>query len=86
MDDLEINNNEDYVMRASYDSLIIDFNKTIDEFIVFTINDEVIEIEQHTGHRSKYIDIMIKYFESIEEFEKCKCLIDLKKVVINNGD
>jgi len=76
----------DYVMKNSYDSLIIDIDKTIEEFIVFTIDDEVIEIEQGKGERSKFIDGMINYFETIEEFEKCQNLINLKVAVIKNGD
>jgi len=76
----------DYVMRTSFDSLMMDTDRTIDEFIVFTVDDEVIEIDQGTGERSKFIDGMIKYFESIEEFEKCQSLVDLKTIIIENGD
>ena len=82
----ESRENLDYVMNTSYDSLIMDADRTIDEFIVFTKDDEVIEIEQGTGERSIFIDVMIEYFESIEEFERCQKLIELKQIIIENGN
>lgn len=78
--------NLDYIMRASYDSLMMDVEKTIDEFIVFSEDDEVVEIERGRGERSIFIDGMIKYFESIEEYEKCATLIDLKRTVLEHGN
>ena len=82
----ESGENLDYVMITSYDSLMMDTERTIDEFIVFTKDDEVVEIEKGTGERSKFIDVMIDYFESVEEFERCQRLIDLKAIVIENGN
>ena len=71
----------DYVMRLSYMSLISDTRKTLKEFIVFTDGDEVVELKGGTGEKTQYIDTLIKYFENIEEFEKCKDLLDLKHLV-----
>ena len=71
----------DYVMRLSYMSLISDTRKTLKEFIVFTDGDEVVELKGGTGEKTQYIDTLIKYFENIGEFEKCKDLLDLKHLV-----
>jgi hypothetical protein len=78
--------NINYIMQTSYNSLMLDFNVTVQEFIVFTEEDDIIEIKQGTGERSKFIDKMIEYFESIEEFEKCQNLLELKETIINSGD
>jgi hypothetical protein len=78
--------NLDYVMTTSYDSLMMDTDRTIDEFIVFTKDDEVVEILQGTGERSIFIDGMIEYFESVEEFERCQKLINLKSIILENGN
>jgi len=86
---MEIENNPsdlDYVMRLSYESLIFDIEKTLEEFIVFTDGDEVVELKGGTGERSQYIDTLIKYFENTEEFEKCKSLLDLKNIIIERGN
>ena len=82
----ETRENLDYIMRASYDSLMMDIDKTIDEFVVFSEDSDVIEIDRGRGERSKFINGMIKYFESTEEFEKCQALVDLKEIIIENGD
>ena len=86
MSNIESGDNLDYVMRTSYESLMIDTEKTINEFIVFTRDDEVIEIERGLGERSKFIDVMIQYFEDAEVFEFCANLVKLKRAVIEDGD
>jgi hypothetical protein len=80
----EIKNNSedlDYIMRLSYKSLTSDIKKTLEEFIVFTDGDEVVELKGGTGEKAQYIDTLIKYFENTEEFEKCKNLLDLKRTI-----
>lgn len=74
------------LIRKSYDSLMSNVNLTLEEFIVYSINGEVIEIPYGTGERSKFIDVMISYFEKTEEFEKCKELLKLRALVVNNGN
>lgn len=71
----------DKVMRLSYKSLTLDIKKTLDEFIVFTDGDEIVELKGGTYEKAQYIDKIIKYFEGTEEFEKCKNLLDLKKII-----
>lgn len=83
---IESDDNLDFVMRTSYNSLMLNINSTIEEFIVYTFNSEVIEIEHGTGERSKFINGMIKYFEEIEEYEKCNELLKLRLRIIKNGD
>ena len=53
---------------------------------MFKDNDRLIEIPHGIGQRSKFIDLMIEYFEDCEEYEKCNKLMKLKELVIMAGD
>jgi hypothetical protein len=71
----------DYIMRLSYKSLISNIKDTLNQFIVYTDGDEIVELKGGTYEKAQYIDKLIKYFEITEEFEKCKNLLDLKKTI-----
>lgn len=77
---------KDSLMRASYYQITRNFTKTVNRFVVFKDNDRLIEIPHGISQRSKFIDLMVKYFESLEEYEKCQRLIKLKELVIMAGD
>jgi len=76
----------DGLMRASYYQITRNFTKTVNRFIVFKDDDRLIEIPHGIGQRSKFIDLMVKYFEEIEEYEKCERLMKLKELVMMAGD
>lgn len=76
----------DSLMRASYYQITRNFTKTVNRFIVFKDNDRLIEIPHGIGQRSKFIDLMVEYFETQEEYEKCNKLMKLKELVIMAGD
>jgi len=76
----------DSLMRASYYQITRNFTKTVNRFIVFKDNDRLIEIPHGIGQRSKFIDLMVEYFETQEEYEKCNKLMKLKDLVIMAGD
>ena len=76
----------DSLMRASYYQITRNFTKTVNRFIVFKDNDRLIEIPHGIGQRSKFIDLMVEYFETQEEYEKCNKLMKLKDLVIMEGD
>lgn len=80
------NSDRDSLMRASYYQITRNFTKTVNRFIVFKDNDRLIEIPHGIGQRSKFIDLMIEYFETQEEYEKCNKLMKLKELVIMAGD
>lgn len=80
------NSDRDSLMRASYYQITRNFTKTVNRFIVFKDNDRLIEIPHGIGQRSKFIDLMIEYFEKLEEYEKCTKLVKLKDLVIMAGD
>lgn len=80
------NKDKDSLMRASYYQISRNFTKTINRFIVFKDNDKLIEIPHGIGQRSKFIELMVKYFETHEEYEKCTRLVKLKELVIMAGD
>lgn len=80
------NKDKDSLMRASYYQITRNFTKTVNRFVVFKDNDRLIEIPHGIGQRSQFIDLMVKYFEKSEEFEKCIRLIKLKELVIMAGD
>lgn len=71
----------DKLMRSSYQSLIADEEQSLISFIVFNSDDEVIQIDS-TKDKVVYLNGIIKYFESIEEFEKCEDLLRLKKAIL----
>lgn len=81
-----VKNDKDSLMRASYHTITLNFTKTINRFIVFKDGTNIIEIPHGIGQRGQFIDILIKYFETLEEYEKCKILIDLKELVIETGN
>ena len=76
----------DELMRESYQELTKNFSQTLIRFVVFKNEDQAVEIPPHVGQRSKYINELIKYFESLEEYEKCKNLKQLKDLVEKEGD
>jgi len=80
------NSDRDSLMRASYYQITRNFTKTVNRFIVFKDNDRLIEIPHGIGQRSKFIDLMIEYFEKLEEYEKCNKLMKLKELVIMAGN
>lgn len=80
------NSDRDSLMRASYYQITRNFTKTVNRFIVFKDNDRLIEIPHGIAQRSKFIDLMIEYFEKLEEYEKCTKLMKLKELVIMAGD
>jgi hypothetical protein len=86
MDNLLNGGDRDSLMRASYYQITRNFTKTVNRFVVFKDDDRLIEIPHGIGQRSKFIDLLIKYFEVIEEYEKCDKLMKLKDLVIMAGD
>lgn len=86
MSDLSNNTDRDSLMRSSYYQITRNFTKTVNRFIVFKDDDRLIEIPHGIGQRSKFIDLMVKYFEALEEYEKCDKLMKLKELVIMAGD
>jgi|TARA_B100002019_G_scaffold180643_1_gene155965 hypothetical protein len=86
MSGLISNSDKDSLMRASYYQITRNFTKTVNRFVAFKEGDSLIEIPHGIGQRSKFIDLMVKYFESLEEYEKCNKLMKLKELVIMAGD
>jgi len=80
------NTDKDSLMRASYYQITRNFTKTVNRFVAFKDDDKLIEIPHGIGQRSKFIDLMVKYFESLEEYEKCNKLMKLRELVIMAGD
>ena len=80
------NSDKDSLMRASYYQIIRNFTKTVNRFVAFKDEDRLIEIPHGIGQRSQFIDLMVKYFETLEEYEKCTKLMKLRELVIMAGD
>lgn len=80
------NQDRDSLMRASYYTITRNFTKTVNRFVVFREGSDIIEIPHGIGQRSKFIDILIDYFEELEEYEKCDKLMKLRELVIMAGD
>jgi hypothetical protein len=76
----------DAMLRASYYIITKNFTKTINRFVVFQDGKQIVQIPHGIGQRSRYIDMLIKYFEDIEEYEKCSKLAKLRAEVIEFGD
>jgi hypothetical protein len=77
---------KDSLMRSSYYTITRNFTKTVNRFVVFKEGSDIIEIPHGIGQRAEFIDILITYFEEVEEYEKCKKLVKLKELVILAGD
>jgi hypothetical protein len=58
----------------------------VNRFVAFKDEDKLIEIPHGIKQRSKFIDLMIKYFETLEEYEKCNKLLKLRELVMMAGD
>lgn len=76
----------DSLMRASYYTITRNFTKTVNRFVVFREGSDIIEIPHGVGQRSKFIDILVDYFEELEEYEKCDKLMKLRELVMMAGD
>ena len=74
------------LMEESYQILNANHTKSVNRFVVYKEGTQVVEIPHGIGQRSKYIDLLIKHFEQLEEYEKCTNLKDLKELVILAGD
>lgn len=77
---------KDALMRAAYYTLTRNFTKTVNRFVVFKDGSNVVEIPHGIGQRSKFIDVLVNYFEGLEEYEKCDKLVKLKELVMMAGD
>jgi hypothetical protein len=53
---------------------------------VFQEGKDLIEIPHGMSQRSKFIELLIEYFEKMEEYEKCDTLMKLKALVLMAGD
>jgi hypothetical protein len=80
------NREKDSIMRSSYYTLTRNFTKTVNRFIVFQEGKNLIEIPHGMQQRSKFIELLIEYFEKMEEYEKCDTLMKLKALVLMAGD
>ncbi len=76
----------DFLMRATFDCLMMDVSRTLKNFVVFEEGDVVAEVRRGTGERVQVIDTLIKYFEKSEEYEKCSQLVKLRELIIENGN
>ena len=76
----------DSLMRSSYYTITRNFTKTVNRFVVFKEGSDIIEIPHGIGPRAEFIDILIVYFEEIEEYEKCQKLVKLKELVVMAGN
>lgn len=86
MSDNISNREKDNIMRSSYYTLTRNFTKTVNRFIVFQEGKDLIEIPHGKSQRSKFIELLIEYFEKMEEYEKCDTLMKLKALVLMAGD
>lgn len=77
---------KDALMRSAFYTLTRNFTKSVNRFVVFKDGENIVEIPHGIGQRSKFIDVLINYFESLEEYEKCDKLVKLKELVIMAGD
>jgi len=80
--------NEDHskLMQESYELLVKNMTKSVNRFVVYKEGSQTVEIPHGIGQRSKYIDLLIKHFEELEEYEKCTNLQELKELVVMAGD
>ena len=76
----------DALMRAAYYTLTRNFTKTVNRFVVFKDGENIVEIPHGIGQRTKFIDVLILYFEEVEEYEKCDRLIKRKELVEMAGN
>lgn len=81
-----IGDDRDSLMRSSYYIITRNFTKTVNRFVVFRDGSNIIDIPHGIGQRSKFIDVLMKYFIELEEYEKCEVLSNLKELVIMAGD
>ena len=86
MSDFVSNSDKDSLMRASYYQITRNFTKTVNRFIAFKDADHIVEIPHGIGQRSQFIDLMVRYFETLEEYEKCTKLMKLRELVLMAGD
>lgn len=74
------------LMQESYELLVKNMTKSVNRFVVYKEGTQTVEIPHGIGQRSKYIDLLIKHFEELEEYEKCTNLQELKELVVMAGD
>jgi hypothetical protein len=74
---MEKKSNFDTFVRKSYECAI---NSDINDiFIIYEEANEIVEIPYNMKSRMKVIDKLIKFFEDIEEYEKCQVLLKIKQ-------
>ena len=80
------NSDQDKLLEESYQLLSKNLTKSVNRFVVYKEGSQSIEIPHGIGQRSKYIDLLIRHFSDLEEYEKCSILQELKDLVIMAGD
>tara|TARA_B100000900_G_scaffold416279_1_gene450994 strand:+ start:10184 stop:10444 length:261 start_codon:yes stop_codon:yes gene_type:complete len=80
------NNDQDRLLEESYNLLSKNLTKSVNRFVVYKEGSQSIEIPHGIGQRSKYIDLLIKHFSELEEYEKCSILQELRELVMMAGD
>jgi hypothetical protein len=73
---------DSFLMEASYEIVIQNIDSPLDTYIVFEYDDVVIEVPKTNDARIKTVDKLINYFISIEDYEKCTTLQQLKLKII----
>ena len=73
-------------MRTAYYNITRNFTKTVNRFVVYKEGSKTIEIPFGIGQRTKFIDVLVEYFEKKEEYEKCTVLIQLHKLIQEAGN
>jgi tRNA(His) 5'-end guanylyltransferase len=63
--------------RKCYDCIVR--SNINDIFIIYEERDEIVEIVYDLEMRKKAIDKLIKYFENVEEYERCAVLLKILK-------
>ena len=80
------NNDQDRLLEESYNLLSKNLTKSVNRFVVYKEGSQSIEIPHGIGQRSKYLDLLIKHFSELEEYEKCSILQELRELVMMAGD
>lgn len=80
------NSDQDKLLEESYQLLSKNLTKSVNRFVVYKEGSQSIEIPHGIGQRSKYIDLLIRHFSDLEEYEKCSVLQELKDLVVMAGD
>jgi hypothetical protein len=70
----------EFLMKSAFNTILSNKNRALRYFVIYEEGDTVIDIPDNFQNRILFLEKLINYFESTEEYEKCQELFTFKSL------